>query len=202
MTRLAESPSDNTVSSNTAAVSTVSVERVEDGSRLPVARLVNARIPPDDSAGMYTRQREYRDHHSLEGSDLSIARPEPIARMKIIPPQPPSYELATVVQAWEGYVVEIGNETFTARLLDQTRKMSTDTEIAEIPISEVDPGDLDLVKEGSIFYLTIKRRVLKNGRHETASAIVFRRLPAWHRVTLERAKDKAKLMAAYFAEPV
>lgn len=130
---------------------------------------------------------------------VSVPRSEQILR-KVAPPSRavPLYELGLVVQDWEGFVVELGNGFFTARLLDRTRSMKVDTEIAEIPIGEVDDGDRDLVKEGAIFYLTVRRRILPNGRQETSSGIVFRRLPQWHQSTLDRAKAQAKELANFF----
>jgi len=131
---------------------------------------------------------------------VSATRTEQLLQKLAAPPKSvPLYELGHVVQMWEGSVTEVGEESFYARLLDKTRQMKIDTEEAEIPLSEVDDGDRVLVKEGAIFYLTIKRRIVSgSGRQETSSNIVFRRMPKWHRSTLDAAKTEAKQLAAFF----
>lgn len=107
-------------------------------------------------------------------------------------------ESAIVIQDWEGCVVEVSEENFSARLLDRTRKLPVETELAEIPIEQVDDGDRELVREGAIFYLTIRRRILQNGRHENSSQLVFRRMPGWHASTLRRAREEAEELARFF----
>jgi hypothetical protein len=74
-----------------------------------------------------------------------------------------------------------------------------DTEIAEIPIEEVDASDMDLLREGALFYLSVRRRIMPSGRHENASQIVFRRLPAWQKSTLRAAAQEAAELAEFFA---
>ena len=119
---------------------------------------------------------------------------------RLVPPKaaPRAADLGVTIQDWEGCVVEIGDESFSARLLDRTRQIDVDTELAEIPLSEVDSGDRELVQLGGIFYLTIRRRILDTGRHGTESRIVFRRLPAWHASTLKKAKAEAETLAEFF----
>jgi hypothetical protein len=131
---------------------------------------------------------------------VSATRTEQLLQKLAAPPKSvPLYELGHVVQMWEGSVTQVGEESFVARLLDKSREMKIDTEEAEIPLSEVDKGDRVLVKEGAIFYLTIKRRIVSgSGRQETSSNIVFRRMPKWHRSTLDAAKAEAKQLAAFF----
>lgn len=113
-------------------------------------------------------------------------------------------EVGVILQDWEGYVEEIGADTFIARLLDRTKKHTVDSEVAEIPIEEVVKSDMDLLRVGAIFYFTVRRRFLSNGRQEVVSQIVFRRLPGWHQSTLDKAQKEAAELVAFFAgnEPV
>ena len=131
--------------------------------------------------------------HSSSKLDAVISRIRPVLRPLV------HDESCTVLQNWEGFVVEVGESSFTARLLDRTSNNKFDTEIAEIPFDEVEDGDRDLVREGAILYFTIRRRRMSNGRHEVVSQLVFRRLPAWHSTTLKRLEDEATRLDGIFA---
>jgi hypothetical protein len=131
--------------------------------------------------------------HASSKLDAVISRIRPVLRPLV------HDESCTVLQNWEGFVVEVGESTFTARLLDRTSNNKIDTEIAEIPFDEVEDGDRDLVREGAILYFTIRRRRMSNGRHEVVSQLVFRRLPAWHSATLKRLEDEATRLDGIFA---
>lgn len=154
----------------------------------------------------------------IENSSVSVARGEnssttvveryyPVENYQVIArrvkPNPKPLvidEPGIVLQDWEGCVVNVNADTFTARLLDRTRNAKIDTEIAEIPLDEVDMGDRDLLRDGAIFYLTIRRRLTPTGRHEVGSQIVFRRLPAWHRSSLDRIEAEATKLSDFFAD--
>lgn len=57
------------------------------------------------------------------------------------------------VQAWFGYVLEIGDETFTARLTDlNNREVEAE---AEIYLVEVSDEDRTLLRPGAFFYWLI-----------------------------------------------
>jgi hypothetical protein len=132
-----------------------------------------------------------------------ISRSEQIIRKMVRPARRPiHYNLGTVIQDWEGCVTSIRDTSFTARLLDRTRRMKIDTEVAEIPFDQVDAADRDLIKEGSIFYLTIRREILNSGRHIITNGIVFRRLPAWHESSLKRIRSEAEELASFFKSDV
>ena len=81
-----------------------------------------------------------------------------------------------VLQSWEGYVLEVKQDSFVARLIDQSGQ--DDDEEAEIFLEEVDPGDRGLVTPGGYFYWSIGYRDGRRGR-ERVSVIRFRRLPAF-----------------------
>jgi hypothetical protein len=77
-------------------------------------------------------------------------------------------------QKWEGYVLEVGQETFRARLTAIAGEPGQ--HIANIYLAEVDNAEKDLVKPGSIFYWSIGYRDLTSGRRRE-SFIRFQRLP-------------------------
>jgi hypothetical protein len=126
-------------------------------------------------------------------TDAVIRRISPAARSL------PIGETAIVLQHWEGYVEQVSKESFKARLLDRTSGNVVDTEVAEISKEEIEPDDQELISEGAIFYFTIRRRRMPNGRHEISRQFVFRRLPAWHPEALKRAEREAAEMEGLFA---
>ena len=82
------------------------------------------------------------------------------------------------LQEWEGHVVEIGDEEFTARLVDITVGASHEQEEAVIPISEISDGDAAKMREGSIFRWVIGYERSATGTKKRVSQIVFRDLSA------------------------
>lgn len=82
------------------------------------------------------------------------------------------------LQEWEGYVLEIGDEKFTARLLDLTADASLAEEEAEIPLSEISKNDRDQIGPGSIFRWSIGYERSLAGTKKRVSHIVFRDMPA------------------------
>ena len=55
------------------------------------------------------------------------------------------------LQEWEGYVVEIGEAEFVARLVDLTAGLSHETEEATIPLNELSDPDRAKVEVGGFF---------------------------------------------------
>ncbi len=82
------------------------------------------------------------------------------------------------LQEWEGYILEIGDEKFTARLLDLTADASLAEEEAEIPLSEISKNDRDQIGPGSIFRWSIGYERSLAGTKKRVSHIVFRDIPA------------------------
>lgn len=98
------------------------------------------------------------------------------------------------LQAWEGAVLNVGLDSFIARLVD-TAGEHPDEEI-ELSKDELSPFDLDLLEPGAIFYWTIGyRQQLPVGARERVSRIRFRRLPAWSSAELTAARERADALA-------
>lgn len=100
------------------------------------------------------------------------------------------------LQEWEGCVVEIGEETFEARLLDVTAGALYDTESASIPLNEISHGR-DRLEVGSIFRWVIGYERTPGGTTQRVSRIHVRDLPVvtesdlragreWARETMEK----------------
>ena len=107
-------------------------------------------------------------------------------------------EVFEVRQKWEGYVLELGEETFYARLICIEGE-GPDLE-AEIELEAVNPTDRDLVQRGAYFYWSIGYLKRSSGtiRH---SLIRFRRLPPMTDADWAQAEAKADALMALFEEP-
>lgn len=82
------------------------------------------------------------------------------------------------IQEWEGFVVGVGSNSFTARLAEVPDVSGSyeDTEV-EIPLLEVDPLQLKYLEPGAIFRWVISY-VSEPGKHRyRSSVLVFRQLP-------------------------
>lgn len=114
------------------------------------------------------------------------SRPRPVILRPFDPrPRPTVHLLAE----WEGVVLGVGEELFTARLMSRTS--DTPDEEVELPLAEVSDFDHDLVVEGGIFYLSIGYRVEPAGQRSRVGMIRFRRLPAWSATDIAEAQREA-----------
>ena len=92
-------------------------------------------------------------------------------------PRPPTPHLHPL-QEWEGYVLSVGPDSFTARLLDLTAGSVYEEEEAEIPIQEISERDRPRIQSGAIFRWVIGYERSTSGVRKRVSVIVFRDLPA------------------------
>ena len=81
------------------------------------------------------------------------------------------------IQEWEGYVIEIGETDFVARLVDLTVGATYEEEEALIPLVEVSDDDSAGMQVGSIFRWVIGYERSAAGTKKRVSQIVFRDLP-------------------------
>jgi hypothetical protein len=98
-----------------------------------------------------------------------------------------SYSLKT--QTWQGYVVEIKESTFIAKLDDLTKAGGT-YEMAEFELDEVSPGDTNLLKPGAIFYWSVGSSIT-NGQIKKESMLRFKRVAKWTEDDYDSAIDLA-----------
>ena len=90
------------------------------------------------------------------------------------------------LQEWEGYVLEIGETDFVARLVDLTAGSVQEEEEAVIPLGELSDEDAAKMCPGSIFRWVIGYERTVAGSKRRVSQIVFRDLPA---ITLKDLRD-------------
>ena len=98
------------------------------------------------------------------------------------------------LQEWEGRVIEIKAETFTATLTDITARRDFEDEIAEFPVGDISDDDILLFKPAAIFRWLIGYERHASGTKRRASSVVFRRLPSWSKTDLSRANQEAKIL--------
>lgn len=96
----------------------------------------------------------------------------------------------TTLQRWEGTVIQVEKESFTARLYDKSATHAD--EEGDFSLEEVSPADRDLVMPGAVFYWSVGYLDHRNGQRTRESLIRFRRLPAWNKRELDEARDRAK----------
>jgi hypothetical protein len=95
-----------------------------------------------------------------------------------------------------GQVTEVFASTFTAQLKGRHGEgVRGKEEEAEIPIEEVRPGDLDLLQVGAFFRLCVSYEISRQGNRRRYTDVVFRRLPAYRRDELERAREQGREIA-------
>ena len=82
-----------------------------------------------------------------------------------------------VVQEWEGYVIEIVEDEFVARLVDLTAGSSHEEEEATIPLTAISDGDAAALLVGRIFRWVIGYEHSSSGNKKCVSRIVLRDLP-------------------------
>jgi hypothetical protein len=117
---------------------------------------------------------------------LVAGRPSVVLQM---PRLPQVKEFFKAIQRWEGYVLDVTEDSFNARLV--TIVGEGPTQEAEIPFEELEQEDRKLVEPGAVFYWSIGYLDRPSGRLRT-SLIRFRRLPAWTSHEIERARADAK----------
>ena len=81
------------------------------------------------------------------------------------------------LQEWEGYVLEVSENEFTARLLDLTADANEEDEEVTVPLSEIAEADHKHLYSGSIFRWIIGHEYSERGTLRRISEIIFRDLP-------------------------
>ena len=102
------------------------------------------------------------------------------------------------LQEWEGYVIEIREAEFTARLLDLTAGGSFEEEEADIALAEIAEADAAKLEIGSIFRWVIGYERSAMGTKRRVSHIVFRDLPAVTRADRQAGEEWAHRIATAF----
>ena len=100
------------------------------------------------------------------------------------------------LQEWEGYVVDIQDDAFVARLVDLTAGRSQESEEATIPLDELSDRDAANMEIGSIFRWVIGYEHSPEGIRKCVSRIVFHELPRMTDGDLHAGREWARKMVS------
>lgn len=104
--------------------------------------------------------------HVSDTDNLDVPKSRPLSR-----------RAERKLKEWEGYVVAVASDSFLARLSDISELSASEDIEAKIPLDEVDPAQIRLVKEGAVFRWVISY-VSESGRPRYRnSVLMFRELP-------------------------
>ena len=93
------------------------------------------------------------------------------------------------IRNWEGVVLDVGEDSFFARVRDPDEKSDLGETTFEIPIEDVTEDDKTLLTEGAVFYLTLGYRQIPGQPIRKDATLIFRRMPAWSKRRLTSAKE-------------
>lgn len=148
---------------------------------------------------LWDEPRKQRGEPGLTISNLSLtnnAPSHPESNYSEVPPRvvltrPVSSQNSfRLLQRWDGTVVSLDDDTFTAVIRDKTNPLNYDEEVT-ISFEEVPPEDHGLIMRGAIFYWSVGYSEGPGRPRERASRIRFRRLPAWSEREISDAANRA-----------
>ena len=131
---------------------------------------------------------------TLTGSGTQLTPDPPNCAFSILPPSVSPIPTPTLhpTQEWEGWVTEIHDDEFEARLLNVTAGDEVDREVATIPLEEVGAEDRTLMRVGSIFRWVIGYERSVGGTRRSVSQIVFLDPPRLTERDLEKGREWAE----------
>jgi len=180
-----------------SAATTTLNSSFEDSS-IPLTGVHSARKEPVllDIANAYRRRQERPEDGLPVPNPTGIFQPDlPIQDIERLPSVEDTGKLPKSsydpLQEWEGYVLDINSDSFTATLYDVTVDRGLADEEAEFPLDELSESDKHLLKPGAVFRWLIGYRIKASGKERT-SRLVFRDLPRWTKNDYIRLEGKAQ----------
>ena len=139
---------------------------------------------------------DYLHEEDTTSSASEFISEEPIMPINIFELTPPSFTSHSVIlKKWNGYIVDIDRQEFTAVLTDPLGN-SPDMK-ASFSIEEVSEGDRDLVVENALFDWVISRERKLHGQIENKDFLIFKRLPMWQKSDLDAKSAKVDAFNAW-----
>jgi hypothetical protein len=136
--------------------------------------------------------KENRPQEGTADIPKQIEPPKPYLRVIILDKKQPF----RVLQKWEGRVLQVSADDFTAIVTDKTNPSNDDEEIV-FDIEDVSDDDRELVAPGAVFYWSIGYDD-SSGSRRRVSQIRFRRLPGMSSREIKEAEKKALEFASIF----
>jgi len=103
---------------------------------------------------------------------------------------------AAIIQLWEGTVLSRDEQFMDVRLSDKTGEGPDHA--ARIDLQWVPEQDIDLVRPGAVFYLSLFRAT-SGGTIRNSQELRFRRVPNWSETQIERAQKYSDELFPEFA---
>ena len=97
----------------------------------------------------------------------------------------------TALQEWDGYVLSVDENSFSARLTDITAGGLPDAEEVDIPFDELDDASVGRLEPGTLFRWSIGYERSPAGQKSRVSRIIVRQLPRWRKAQIEEANCEA-----------
>lgn len=177
---------------------TLTIERVED--------LVNDVDPLSEFIGGVARVARSAVSVTGRGSDSTdlssgtharvFRHDEFVANSPLWKLAPPRGATFVALHSWEGVVEAANPFEVQVRIFDLVHKENPEV-TTSISMDEIDMEDRDLIVSGAVFYWSVGYSQSSSGRRRS-SVIRFRRLPAWTRSELSRAREEADRLVALF----
>jgi hypothetical protein len=95
------------------------------------------------------------------------------------------------IQIWEGTVIDIDAKGHAINVILNAKKGSIPRHSAKIAMEWVSEQDMDLVRPGAIFYLTLYKRTLR-GTVQNSQELRFRRRPSWSATQIKQIHQTAQ----------
>lgn len=102
---------------------------------------------------------------------------------------------AAVLQLWEGRVLSVDDDTQSMRALLSAKMGQVPDHTAQIELQWVSEQDLDLVKPGAVFYLTLYKQV-RRGNIKNSQELRFRRRPSWSQHQIQQIRAEAQVLVS------
>lgn len=106
----------------------------------------------------------------------------------------PTIADTTPLQIWEGTVLNVNFEDNVMNVLLNAKMEQVPKHTADIDFEWVSDQDMDLVRPGAIFYLTLYKRTKQGGSIENSQELRFRRLLSWSPMELKRIEEQASTL--------
>jgi len=138
-------------------------------------------------------RRSSINDENIATSSVPFNRPATFTTPKLIG-RVASKELAE----WSGCVTSIQEEgAFFTATLNGVKGIGVkgQEEDASIPITDVAPGDRELLREGNFFRLCVIQGFDASGDPIRSTKVVFRRMPAYRQEDLDRALERGRELA-------
>jgi hypothetical protein len=106
---------------------------------------------------------------------------------------------STVLQIWEGTVTDVDPKKQVLDAVLTAKAVNETPHSVQIGLEWIADQDLDLVRPGAVFYLTLYRRTQK-GSIQNSQELRFRRRPSWNRQQIIAIKKEAELLGRKLVE--